>query len=111
MCQIINKPVRKIKISYFEKDQHIIVKIKSNSKYIKKIEQIIKKDNSYEKNYEKVWIPNNHVKGLIKKMNYESFKMINSCFTNGLKEQFEKSTCLQDLELVAVRRNKSKTNG
>ncbi|MDA9874410.1 hypothetical protein N9D29_00175 [Flavobacteriaceae bacterium] len=103
--------MRKIKISYFEKDQHIIVKIKSNSKYIKKIEQIIKKDNSYEKNYEKVWIPNNHVKGLIKKMNYESFKMINSCFTNGLKEQFEKSTCLQDLELVAVRRNKLKTNG
>ena len=44
-------------------------------------------------------------------MNYESFKMINSCFTNGLKEQFEKSTCLQDLELVAVRRNKLKTNG
>ena len=39
--------MRKIKISSFEKDQHIIVKIKSNSKYIKKIEQIIKKDNSY----------------------------------------------------------------
>ena len=59
--------MRKTKISSFEKDQHVIFKIKSISNYMKKIQQIIKKDNSYEKNYEKVWITDNHVKGSIKK--------------------------------------------
>ena len=63
LCQIINNPIRKTKISSFEKDQHVIVKIKSISNYMKKIQQIIKKDNSYKKNYEKVWITDNHVKG------------------------------------------------
>ena len=61
--------MRKTKISSFEKDHHVIVKIKSISNYMNKIQQIIKKDNSYEKNYEKVWITDNHVKGSIKKLN------------------------------------------
>ena len=89
----------------FINDQYFIVNKKIVASSLRQIEKIVKQDHSAKEPFEKVWIPVNQIKGSIKKIDCKSFEKVNDCFLNELKEIIEKGTCLQDLELVAVRRN------
>jgi len=89
----------------FEKDQFVILKDKSISKTFNTINNFFNQHKFIRNSYEKVWVGENHVQGGIKKINYKLFKEINKYFVCELKDVFEKSTNLNDLELVVVRKN------
>jgi len=89
----------------FINDQYFILKKKIVSSSLNAIEKIVKQENSEKEAFEKVWIPENQIKGSIKKIDRESFEKVNHYFLDEFKDLIEKGTCLQDLELVAVRRN------
>ena len=89
----------------FINDQYFILKKQIVSSSLNAIEKIVKQENSEKEAFEKVWIPENQIKGSIKKIDRESFEKVNHYFLDEFKDLIEKGTCLQDLELVAVRRN------
>ena len=89
----------------FINDQYFILNKKSVASSLSAIEKIVKQDHSDKEPFEKVWIPEKQIKGSIKKIDCESFEKVNDYFLDEFKDIIEKGTCLQDLELVAVRRN------
>lgn len=99
-----------LKSPTFESEQYFILKKNYFAETLGKIERILKKDQFINKPYEKVWIPEDQIKGAINKFDYTTFAKVNECFLNGFKNIIEQETCLQELELVAVRRNTLKKN-
>lgn len=89
----------------FKNDQYFILNKGIFKGSLNKIEKIVKEDHGISEPFEKVWIPENQIKGSINKINRNSFELVNNCFFNNFKDIIEKETCLKDLELVAVRRN------
>jgi hypothetical protein len=89
----------------FKNDQYFKLNKKIVWYSLRSIENIVKKDHSGKKAFEKVWIPENQIKGSVKKIDVESFNEVNFHFMEAFQEIIENGTCLQDLELVAVRHN------
>ena len=102
--------MKNIDIPTFKRDQYFTIKKKYFADSSIQIEKIVKEDDGVNKPYEKVWIPEDQIKGSIKKIDRISFEKINECFLNNFKDNIEKGTGLDNLELVAVRRNILKKN-
>ena len=89
----------------FINDQYFIMNKKIVSSSLRQIEKIVKEDAGKNEPFEKVLIPVNQITGLIRKIDCNSFEKVNECFLNEFKDIIEKETGIQNLELVAVRRN------
>jgi hypothetical protein len=89
----------------FKNDQYFKLNKKIVWNSLRSIENVVKKDHSGKKAFEKVWIPENQINGSVKKIDIESFNEVNFHFMEAFQEIIENGTCLQDLELVAVRHN------
>ena len=89
----------------FSTDQYFIVKKDLFGASLRKIEKFVRQDEGQDQAFEKVWIPEDQIKGKIHKINEDSFEKINEHFRLDFKEIIEQATCLSELELVAVRRN------
>ena len=94
----------------FINDQYFILNKNIFYQSLRQIEKIVKEDKGVNKAFEKVWIPENQIKGTVKKIDSNSFEKVNQCFLNDFKSIIENETCLKNLELVAVRRNLLKKN-
>ena len=89
----------------FVNDQYFILNKKGVSDSLNKIERIVKEVHAINEPFEKVWIQEDQIKGSIYKIDSTTFEKVNACYLNEFKSIIEKETGLQDLELVAVRRN------
>lgn len=97
--------MKNLKSPSFKNDQYFILNKKYCAGSLSKIERIVKEEQDINEPFEKVWIPEDHIKGSINKMDYLTFEKVNECFLNGFKYIIEKQTCIHEIELVAVRRN------
>jgi hypothetical protein len=86
-------------------DQYFILKKNSLGKSLGEIERLVNSANSEKVAFEKAWIPEDQITGEIKKLDVGTFEMINRCFEDNFKQIIENETRLQELELLAVRRN------
>lgn len=97
--------MKNLKSPSFKNDQYFILNKEVLAGSLSKIERIVKEEHAINEPFEKVWIPEDQIKGSIYKIDYTAFGKVNECFLKGFKHLIEKETRLQDLELVAVRRN------
>lgn len=89
----------------FKNDQYFILNKKYYKDSLRQIERIIKEDDGKNEPFEKVWIPEKQIRGSINKIDCFTFEKVNEFYSSSLKNIIEKETGIQDLELVAVRRN------
>jgi hypothetical protein len=89
----------------FTNDQYFILKKKYLGSALSEIENAVHAGNGVNEPFEKAWIPEDQIKGEIGKIDYLTFQKVNQCFLDGFKKVIEQQTCLQELELLAVRRN------
>jgi hypothetical protein len=89
----------------FFKDQYFILKKVSLGKSLSEIERLVNSANSEKVAFEKAWIPEDQITGEIKKLDVLTFEKVNRCFEDNFKQIIENETRLQELELLAVRRN------
>lgn len=94
-----------MKNATFENDQFFILKKNDFGQALRQIQDITTKAQSENKSYEKVWIPENQVTGRVFKMDRDSFGAIEQIFNDSFLPVIEANTALENLELVAVRRN------
>ncbi len=89
----------------FHEDQYTILKKKDIQVSLKRMDSIIQADSSLDDAFEKVWIPEQQVLGEVRKINKCSFEKVHALYDTELKQFISAHTSLNDLELVAVRRN------
>lgn len=95
----------------FSNDQYFILNKKTLGSSLSEIERLVSSANTGKVPFEKAWIPEDQITGEIEKMDVGTFEMINRCFEDNFKQIIEKETRLQELELLAVRRNILHANG
>lgn len=89
----------------FSNDQYFILNKKTLGSSLSEIERLVSSANTDKVAFEKAWIPEDQMTGEIKKIDVLTFEMVNRCFEDNFKQIIEKETQLQELELLAVRRN------
>jgi hypothetical protein len=89
----------------FFNDQYFILKKDSLGKSLSEIERLVSSANTGRVAFEKAWIPEDQITGEIKKLDVLTFEKVNRCFEDNFKQIIENETRLQELELLAVRRN------
>ena len=94
----------------FTNDQYFILNKKHLGSSLSEIERAVNADRRINEPFEKAWIPEDQIKGEIGKIDYATFELVNQSFLSGLKKVIEEQTCLQELELLAVRRNVLRMN-
>lgn len=89
----------------FSSDQYFKLNKKTLGSSLSEIERLVNSVNTDDVAFEKAWIPEDQITGEIKKLDVLTFEKVNRCFEDNFKQIIENETRLQELELLAVRRN------
>ena len=89
----------------FANDQYFILNKKVLGSSLTQIERIVSNSITSITPFEKACIPEDQIKGEIGKIDEVTFEKVNTYFESNFKQIIEKETCLQELELLVVRRN------